>query len=98
MKRYFNSELSVLAFPQLPSSLPRCSLWCWSGLTGGGFKCFATCTIWLVVVEWVPFLLDHCKLLLLSQDLGSVISSKKSGLKPAYKTQYLRMLIDVIQN
>ena len=54
---------------------------------------------WLVSTESVPPLLQHREQLLqLCWDLGIVISWEKSDLESSSRGQYLRMLIDTIQD
>ena len=45
---------------------------------------------WLIIVESIPLLLQYC-------NLGIVINIEKSDLEPTSKSQYLRILIDTIQ-
>ena len=51
----------------------------------------------IVITDSQPFLDHHCYLLQFCQDLEIVISMEKSDLEPTQRAQYLRMLMDTIQ-
>ena len=54
---------------------------------------------WLVIVDSVPQLLEHCCLLFQPcKDLEIIISRAKLDWESKHRTQYLRLLIDTIQN